>query len=874
MELSHLPGQHRRADSPARAPQRRIIRLATLIAVTAATLAAFSPSAFAGIFDTTTTLDVTPSIAIVGAPVTMTATVTGTGALGVPPVGLVTFYNELDNSSIGQPVTLVPKAGSVTTSTATLVTTELQAGTYSVRAAYGGDLEGRTATGSTSAPVPLTVGAGSGLHVTHVTLTADTLNVETNQPVTITAVVTEDGGAVIPVGTVSFADTGNGNGAPVPLGTVTVDGTGTATLIVPDFFAGTHTIIASYSGSARDSGSSATLILNAHDPVDARVQTTITVSTSPATITADDVVTITAHVVQAGTTTPPAGNNVVLFTSDGPLGNNVLLGQSNALDGDGNASITLGGWLTGDYTITASYNGNVFAHGSVGEVQLTVLPGRSPSSLAYTGGPTGDYRDPATLSATLTDEHGTPLTGRTVTFTLGSQTCTGITDSAGIASCAIVVSQLPGTYPVTATFAQDLLNRSSSDSSTFTVTREQTTLTTVLLGGTNTSTLSGTLLEDGVTPIEGRTLTLALDTESCIAVTNALGTGTCTVASLGGSTATLAGSFVGDATYVPASDSHVVPLQIATTLQYTGALTGDYDDLATLSATLVDASGAALVGRQVTLTMGSQSCSATTVAGGIASCTIIVSQQQGPHPVTATFAGAGLYLASNAAATFTVTREQTTVLAGSVGPVLRGSLPTLTGTLLEDGVTPIAGRTLTLTLGSQTCTAVTNAAGVASCTVPGTDRLGPATVTVSFAADAFYLAANASGSAVLYALAPGGGSFVVGDQSAVGAVTFWGAKWSRLNRVSGGDASDALKGFALVAPTACGVRWTTGPGNSPDPPAGPLPAYMAVLVTSSVTKSGPSLSGTTTHIVIVKTDAGYKDDPGHAGTGTVVATVC
>jgi hypothetical protein len=41
-----------------------------------------------------------------------------------------------------------------------------------------------------------------------------------------------------------------------------------------------------------------------------------------------------------------------------------------------------------------------------------------------------------------------------------------------------------------------------------------------------------------------------------------------------------------------------------------------------------------------------------------------------------------------------------------------------------------------------------------------------------------------------------------------------------------------------------------------------------------VTKSGSSISGTTTHIVIVKTDAGYKNDPGHAGTGTVVATVC
>jgi hypothetical protein len=49
---------------------------------------------------------------------------------------------------------------------------------------------------------------------------------------------------------------------------------------------------------------------------------------------------------------------------------------------------------------------------------------------------------------------------------------------------------------------------------------------------------------------------------------------------------------------------------------------------------------------------------------------------------------------------------------------------------------------------------------------------------------------------------------------------------------------------------------------------------MAVLVTSSVTKSGSTISGTTAHVVIVKTDPGYKNDPGHAGTGTVVAIVC
>ena len=49
---------------------------------------------------------------------------------------------------------------------------------------------------------------------------------------------------------------------------------------------------------------------------------------------------------------------------------------------------------------------------------------------------------------------------------------------------------------------------------------------------------------------------------------------------------------------------------------------------------------------------------------------------------------------------------------------------------------------------------------------------------------------------------------------------------------------------------------------------------MSVVVTSKVTKSGSTISGTIVHIVVVKTNAGYDANPGHPGTGTVVATVC
>jgi hypothetical protein len=49
---------------------------------------------------------------------------------------------------------------------------------------------------------------------------------------------------------------------------------------------------------------------------------------------------------------------------------------------------------------------------------------------------------------------------------------------------------------------------------------------------------------------------------------------------------------------------------------------------------------------------------------------------------------------------------------------------------------------------------------------------------------------------------------------------------------------------------------------------------MAVIVSSSVSQTGPVISGNVVHMVVVKTNPGYAGNPGHAGTGAVVATIC
>jgi hypothetical protein len=105
--------------------------------------------------------------------------------------------------------------------------------------------------------------------------------------------------------------------------------------------------------------------------------------------------------------------------------------------------------------------------------------------------------------------------------------------------------------------------------------------------------------------------------------------------------------------------------------------------------------------------------------------------------------------------TITVTHEETTLTyTGVTGPVLDGSMVTLSGTLLEDGTTPIAGRTLTFTLGlgvtAQTCGGTTGVTGAASCTITVHQLPGPRQIVAFFAGDAFYLSSSATSSIVVF----------------------------------------------------------------------------------------------------------------------------
>jgi len=226
----------------------------------------------------------------------------------------------------------------------------------------------------------------------------------------------------------------------------------------------------------------------------------------------------------------------------------------------------------------------------------------------------------------------------------------------------------------------------------------------------------------------------------------------------------------------------------------------------------------------------------------------------------------------------TVSKSSTTQFVGAIGQVVPYSYvvtntgtSALTGISLADNNTDAAPTCPSSTLAvhtSMTCTA--------QHTVTSSDLSRSSldnTVTASSNE-----APDATASLSIPVVQPLGGDFVIGDLTYAAnppSVTFWGAQWWKLNSLSGGSAPAAFKGFedSPAAPT-CGQGWTTDPGNSTPPPAGPLPPYIVVIVSSKITQSGSTISGDTQHLVVVQTNSGYQGNPGHAGTGPIVATLC
>ena len=170
----------------------------------------------------------------------------------------------------------------------------------------------------------------------------------------------------------------------------------------------------------------------------------------------------------------------------------------------------------------------------------------------------------------MTTVNSSAISGQTITFTLGSQSCMGTTNVSGVASCGITLNQIPAAYTVQASYAGSTLYLPSSNSTGFIITKAVTTTTytgpTLIVDGVPT-TFSAVLKQDGVMPVPGETIQIILGTgstaQTCITgATDVTGSASCTITPNQLYATTIVANFLGDSFYLPSSNGASVALNV------------------------------------------------------------------------------------------------------------------------------------------------------------------------------------------------------------------------------------------------------------------------------------------------------------------------
>ena len=285
--------------------------------------AASQPSTSATLVETVNDASTTVTLASSGtpstyaAPITLTAQVTGQGPT---PTGTVTF--EDGPAVLGQATLSASGVAALTTGT-------LSPGPHILTAIYTGDSRDLP---STSPALPQLV-----QQRTAVSIASNVNPVLTAAPLTLTVSVTNTG-IGIPTGTVTLVD------GSATIGTAPLTGSGVATFTTASLSAGTHSLIASYSGDNQNfnSGSAAFAQI-----IQLRASST-SLTTSLSTATSGEIVTLIAVVQGVG---PAAPTGPVLFTSNGQTVGTATLNAS------GVATLNLTP-TAGAYNAVAIYQGD------------------------------------------------------------------------------------------------------------------------------------------------------------------------------------------------------------------------------------------------------------------------------------------------------------------------------------------------------------------------------------------------------------------------------------------------------------------------------------------------------------------------------------
>ena len=216
------------------------------------------------------------------------------------------------------------------------------------------------------------------------------------------------------------------------------------------------------------------------------------------------------------------------------------------------------------------YAGSVKAtdkDGGVGTAGFHTIIDRRPATVVYTGALSALTRTSVPLSATLADDHGQPVNGGQVNFSLGGQSAAAIVDSTGHAATLLLLNQDGNVnYPLTVNYAGNALYLPSNaflpgsgaiPANTFRVNKRATTLT--YLGDmdqrpNHVTLLSARLTDELGQPVIGGTVVFTLGVQTISALTDSTGLASAALTlNQGPGAYALKGAYAGDGTYNPSA---------------------------------------------------------------------------------------------------------------------------------------------------------------------------------------------------------------------------------------------------------------------------------------------------------------------------------
>ncbi|RSL18366.1 YVTN family beta-propeller protein [Edaphobacter aggregans] len=660
---------------------------------------------------TVTPTSLTVSLASSANPVAYGSAVLFTATLPIDATGTVTFY---DGPTIFG-------TGSISGGVATQLTSSLTAGTHSITAQYGGDVNYGSA-------VSTAVSQVVSLATPTVTL-ASSLNPSTfGASVTFTATLPTDA-----TGTVTFLD------GVTALGTGTI-GTGIATLTTGSLAAGTHSITAQYGGDSNYSAAVSTPV----SQVVNKASSTVALASSPNPSTFGTSVTLTATI--------PSGATGTVTFDDGAtsLGTGTISG--------GVATLATGSLTAGTHSITAQYGGDTNYIGAVSTGVSQVVNKATPAVTLASS------LNPSTfgVSVTLTATVPSGATG-TVTFDDGA-TSLGTGAISGGGATLTISSLAAGTHSITAQYGGDT-NYTTAASTAVSQIVNKASPTVTLASSLNPSTFGVSATLTATVPSEATGIVTFDDGATSLGTgTISSGVASLTTSSLAAGTHSITAQYGGDTNYNGATSSvlsQVVNKASSTVALATSLNPSTFGTGVTLTATVT--SGAT---GTVTFEDGTTSLGTGTINSGVATLATS-SLAVGTHSITAQYGGDANYTAAVSTPVSQVVNKAipTVTLASSLNPSTYGTSLTLTaavpagatGTVtFEDngtaisGAVPISGTTAafaisTLVAGSHAITAVysgdTNYNGTTSLVLTQTVNMattGPSTTLSVSPAMAMY----------------------------------------------------------------------------------------------------------------------------------------